>query len=193
MAKNIGYLTSGRTKESDEVYTPDYVVHAIAKYIPNKIENRITNILCPFDLDHHAFPRIFKELGYNVFNSHFYPFTQSGFNFFDYTRLWCEDKQIDYLVTNPAFSIKDEVLEHCEELNVPYALLLPLPTLQGNKRYQKVFSKGNTQVLIFDKRIPYSTKEKQWSEQSGNHFASVFICKGVLPQSLIFDELKIIS
>jgi hypothetical protein len=68
-------------------------------------------------------------------------------------------------------------------------MLVPLPTLQGIDRFKKVFSKGNTQVLIFDKRIPYSTDDKHWSEMNGNHFASIFVCKNVLPQRLVFDEL----
>ena len=43
MGKNIGYLTAGRTKESDEIYTPVYAVEPILKYLkPN------SKILCPF-------------------------------------------------------------------------------------------------------------------------------------------------
>ena len=194
MAKNIGYLSSGRTIQSDEVFTPSYVPHAIAKYIPNNIENRITNILCPFSKNEHEFSKQFRELGYNVVNTHFDPATNVGKNFFDYTKEEITSLNIDYIIDNPPFSLKCSILERCEELDVAYALLLPLPTLQGNKRYQKVFSKGNTQALIFAQRIGYGTKEKTWQEMGmTNHFASIFICKGVLPQSLIFDELKVIQ
>jgi len=187
MAKNIGYLTSGRTVESDEVYTPEYVVYAIEKFIRGN--KSFTKILCPFDKDVHAFPTVLRKLGYQVINTHFNPQTGEGKNFFDYTKEDMVRMDIRYIISNPPFSIKDDVLRHCEELDVPYALLLPLPTLQSNRRFQDVFSRGKTQVLIFDKRIPYSTRTKTWQEMSGNHFASIFICKNVLPQPLVFDEL----
>ena len=193
MGRNIGYLTSKSDPASDEVYTPPYVVHTIANYIPNMINNeRPTNILCPFDKDEHAFPKVLKTLGYNVINTHYDPATKTGKDFFTYTSSWCENAQIDYIVSNPPFSKKNEILKHCENLCVPYALLLPIQTLQSINRYNDVFSKGNTQALIFDKRIGYGTKDKSWEEMGmTNHFASIFICKGVLPSSLIFNRLTI--
>jgi hypothetical protein len=197
MARNIGYLTSNRTIEGDETYTPPYAVNAIAKYIPNSIKvredgiSKITRILCPFDKDEHAFPSVFKALGYEVVNTHYDPETGVGRDFFTYTKDEVKSLGIDYLVSNPPFSTKDLVLERCEELDIPYALLLPLPTLQSNRRYKKVFSNGKTQALIFAERIGYSTREKSWEEIGmTNHFGSIFICKDVLPQALIFDSLK---
>lgn len=194
--KNVGYLQSSHTPESDNVFTPEYVVYAIAKYIPinkNTIGNiQIqTKILCPFDKDEHAFPTVFKKLGFNVINTHYNPATQEGKDFFTYTKEELDALGVDYIISNPPFSLKDDILEYCETLGINYALLLPLPTAQGNRRFKKVFSKGNTQLLIFDKRIPYSTTDKHYSEMSGNHFASIFFCKGVLPKDLIFDELKV--
>ena len=196
MPRNIGYLTAKSDPASDEVYTPPYAVHVIAKYIPicKKIyginNDRPTNILCPFDKDEHAFPKVLRELGYNVINTHYDPATGEGKDFFTYTKSWCQEAKIDYIVSNPPFSKKNEILKHCEELGVPYALLLPIQTLQSIDRYNNVFSKGNTQALIFDKRIGYSTKEKSWEEIGmTNHFASIFICKRVLPSPLMFDCL----
>ena len=195
MPKNIGYLTSRKCPESDLCFTPQFVASAIARYISPKTythsKGRNTHVLCPFDKDEHAFPVVFRKLGHKVTNTHYDPETGEGRDFFSYTREEMKGLEIDCIVTNPAFSLKDKVLEHCEELGVPYALLLPLPTLQGQSRFDKVFSKGHTQVLIFNSRVPYSTKEKHWSSMSGNHFASIFICKGILPEKLIFDHLEI--
>ena len=194
MGKNIGWLTASRSPESDECMTPQFVVHAIAKYIPlhqmTRQNTYRTKVLCPFDKDEHAFPKVFRKLGYGVVNTHFDPLTGEGLDFFKYTKGDMEAHGIDFIVSNPPFSKKDEVLEHCDELGVPYALLLPLPTLQGQSRFDKVFSKGYTQVLIFNARVPYSAREKHWSSMSGNHFASIFICKGILPEKLIFDKLE---
>ena len=195
MARNTGYLTSKHTPESDNCFTAEYVVKAIAVYIPKitclMFGDRVTRILCPFDKDEHAFPKVFSRLGYDVVNKHFDPETGEGKDFFTYTKDDIKELDIDYIISNQHFSQKDQVLEHCEELDVPYALLLPLPTLQSNRRFDKVFSKGNTQALIFNSRIPYSTRTQHWSEQSGNHFASIFICKGILPEPLIFSRLEV--
>lgn len=44
MPTNKGYLTAKTDKASDEVYTPEYAVKPILKYIkPNQV------IWCPFD------------------------------------------------------------------------------------------------------------------------------------------------
>jgi len=211
MARNIGYLTSKKTPESDNCFTPEFVVHNIAKYVPKetfgcklmifkdtpelgdyKAITKKTKILCPFDKDEHAFPKVFNELGFDVINTHFDPETGEGKDFFSYTKEDMCQLGIDYIISNPPFSLKNEILKHCYCLDIPYALLLPLPTLQSIGRFNDVFSKGDTQVLIFDKRIPYSTREKRWEEIGmTNHFASIFICRGVLPKDLIFNELVI--
>ena len=43
---NKGYLTAKTNRESDEVYTPDYAVYPILKYI-----KKGSIIWCPFDFD----------------------------------------------------------------------------------------------------------------------------------------------
>lgn len=54
-----------------------------------------------------------------------------GKDFFSYE----PDEPYDYIISNPPFSCKDEVLKRLYELNHPYAMLLPLPTLQGQKDF----------------------------------------------------------
>ena len=70
----------------------------------------------------------------------------------------------------------------------PYAMLLPLPTLQGQKRFD--YLKG-TQALIFDKRINFFKDYKTKEIQKGISFASIYICKNFLPNDLIFEKLEI--
>jgi hypothetical protein len=186
MAKNIGYLTSKHTPESDEVYTPEFAVKAIAKHLD---KNR--KILSPFSLATHAFPAVLNYIGYDCHYSHYNPETGEGRDFFSYDKKEINALGNPIIVDNPPFSLKDKVLEYCEFLNVDYALLLPLPTLQSKARYDNVFSKGHTQLLIFRERLGYSTRETHWKEHGNglsNHFASIFICRGVLQQELIFDS-----
>ena len=175
MAINKGYLTAKTDKASDEVYTPDYAVKPILKFLkPGSV------IWCPFDTEDSEYVKIFKEAGYKVIYSHI----DNGQNFFEF-----EPKEdYDVIISNPPFSIKDAILSRLSELKKPYAMLLPLPTLQGQKRFK--YLKGS-QALIFDKRINYFKDYKTKEIQKGVSFASIYICKGFLPKDLIFEKIDI--
>jgi len=177
MAKNMGYLNASRTKESDEVYTPIYAVEPILKYLkPN------SKILCPFDESWSSFVKVLSEAGHTVTYSHLV----TGQNFFNYSK---EDvKDYDYIISNPPFSLKDKVLKRLYNLGKPFMLLLPLPTLQGMARGE-LFIKYGIEILGFDARIGYHTKDKMGSPVRGNHFASVYFCWQVLPEKLIIESL----
>ena len=175
MAINKGYLTAKTDKASDEVYTPDYAVKPILKFLkPGSV------IWCPFDTEDSEYVKIFKEAGYKVIYSHI----DNGQNFFEF-----EPKEdYDVIISNPPFSIKDDILRRLNELDKPYAMLMPLPALHGQKRFK--YLKGS-QALIFDKRINYFKDYKTKEIQKGISFASIYICKDFLPKDLIFEKIDI--
>ena len=174
MPINKGYLTAKTDKESDEVYTPSYAVKPIIKYIkPCSI------VWCPFDTIDSAYVEELNAAGFTVIYSHI----DNGQNFFEY-----EPDEYDVIISNPPFSIKDDILRRLNELDKPYAMLMPLPALQGQKRFK--YLKGS-QALIFDKRINYFKDLKTKEIQKGISFASIYICKNFLPSDLLFEELKI--
>ena len=127
MPLNIGYLSSDKT--DNELYTPFYVVDPIIKYLP---KDKI--IWCPFDEKWSAFYVHLRELGYRVIRSSL----SDGQDFFKY-----EPERWDLIVSNPPFSIKDKVLERLYSFQKPFAVLLPLNSLQGKSRY-KYFAGGGT-------------------------------------------------
>ena len=79
------------------------------------------------------------------------------------------------------------ILKRLDELNKPFAMLLPLPTLQGQKRFDYL---KNCQALIFNKRINFYKDKEMKQVQQGVSFASIYICKDFLPEKLIFEELN---
>lgn len=172
MAINKGYLTAKTNKQSDETFTPREAILPLLKYIDKNL-----TIWCPFDLEDSEYVKVFKENGYNVIYSHI----DTGQNFFFY-----EPEQYDIIISNPPFSIKDDILKRLYELNKPFAMLLPLPTLQGQKRFP--YLKG-CQALVFDKRINYYRDKEKKQVQKGVSFASIYICKNFLPKDLIFEQL----
>ena len=95
MGLNKGYLTAGRTAESDECLTPRYVVEPIIKYLKNK---GFKKIWCPFDLENSFYTRLLKEAGFQVINTHI----QTGGDFF---AIDPASFDFDCIVSNPPFSI----------------------------------------------------------------------------------------
>lgn len=172
MALNIGYLQSN--KENNELYTPLYAVDPILKYIP---KDKI--IWCPFDEEWSAFYRRLKEEGYNVVRSSL----KDGQDFFTY-----EPNKWDMIVSNPPFSSKDKVLERLYSFKKPFAILLPLNSLQGKTRF-KFFTQG-IQLLSFDSRISFHKPDSMDIVIKGSPFATAYFCKDLLPRDLIVEELK---
>ena len=177
MPLNKGYLQAKTDKESDEVYTPTYAVNPIIKYLKQFKEDAI--VWCPFDLPQSGYVKVLSAAGFKVISSHI----DEGKNFFFYE----PEEDYDIIISNPPFSQKDDVLKRLYELNKPYAMLLPIPSLQGQARFPYI--KDNLQYLGFDKRINYYTNQDLTAVQKGVSFGSCYLCKHFLPKDLIIEEL----
>lgn len=119
-----------------------------------------------------------KEEGFRVVRSSLI----EGQDFFKY-----EPEQFDLIVDNPPFSLKDKVLERLYSFNKPFAVLLPLNSLQGKTRY-KYFKQG-IQILSFDARVSYHDKYHMENVVKGSPFATAYFCRDLLPRDLIIEEL----
>ena len=183
---NKGWLTCDRTTKGDEVYTPFYAVEPLLKYLkPN------SKIWCPFDKDWSAFKQLLEENGHTVFNT-FLETNEDGTEYGNFFEIYDDlemhrEERFDYIISNPPFSTKDDVLEALYELDIPFMILLPMNSLQGKNRYK--YFKNGVQLLCFDARIDYHTNNNFKEYTKGNHFASAYFCKGVLPKDLIIEEL----
>lgn len=172
MPINKGVLTSSRS--NDDLYTPFYAVDPILKYLP-----KTSKIWTPCDESWSAFPRKLREEGFDVVRTSL----AEGKDFFTY-----EPPEWDVVVTNPPFSIKDNILERLYQLGKPFAVLLPLNSLQGKSRYE--FFKQGIQILAFDSRICYHNPENMEKPVKGSPFATAYFCRDLLPQDLIVKHLE---
>ena len=152
----------------DELYTPKYAIKPLLKFLPKNIkiwectDYRSSNIT-----------KILKENGYEVIKTH-----KDNFDFLN-------DKpnfDFDMIITNSPYSLKDEFIKKCYEYKKPFALLLPITSLEGIER-GKMFRNKGVEVLVLDKRIDFNGKGKNWYNTS-------WFCYNVLPKQLIFEELK---
>lgn len=86
------------------------------------------------------------------------------------------DVWYDCIVTNPPYSNKHEWLQRCVELDVPFAILLPVTTL-GVKRCQ--IWMDDVDVLFLPKRIDFTGKKAPW-------FAVCWMTRWLLPDRMVF-------
>lgn len=177
MPANKGYLTARTDKASDEVYTPAYAVKPIVKYVD--MLGVPSTVWCPFDTEESEYVKILRKAGHKVIMSHI----DNDQNFFFYE----PEEEYDCIISNPPFSVKDDILKRLSELGKPFAMLLPVPVIQGQKRFE--FMK-NCQILTFDKRINYYMDASRTTVQKGVSFGSLYLCKDFLPRDLIFEELN---
>jgi len=172
MPINMGLLTANRGASGDEIYTPFYAVEPILKYLDKSLIYWL-----PFDEKWSAFVQLMEENDFTIIFSSI----REGYDFFKF-----EPKHYDVIISNPPFSKKDLVLKRLQELGKPFAILLPLNSLQGQARFPHL--KG-IEILSFDKRIGYHHNFNFNETKESNFFASAYFCKNILPEKLIIEEL----
>lgn len=154
----------------DELYTPPYAIHPLIKYIPRDIKK----VWCPFDKEDSEYVKILKENGFEVIFSHI----EDDKNFFEY-----EPEDYDMIISNPPYSIKKDVLKRCYSLNKPFALLLPITSLEGIY-HSKMFRENGIGAVILDKRIDFNGKGKCWFN------TSYLIHHRLYDGRIFFEEIK---
>jgi len=170
-------LITKNNKENDEYYTPKYAICPLLKYI-----KKGTTIWCPFDIEESNFVKLLKEHGCKVLFTHL-SFGQDFFNYFP-------EEKIDYIISNPPYSLKSEVLKRLFELKIPFAMLVGVVGLfESNKRFS-MFKENNFEIMYFDKRIAYFKDFKEQKPSLNPPFSSVYICSNVLPKTYCFEELN---
>ena len=83
--------------------------------------------------------------------------------------------EFDCIITNPPYSLKQEFLQRCYELQKPFALLLPLTTFETKKR-QELFIKNGLEVIFLPKRINFETPD---GNGKGSWFATAWFTSGL--------------
>ena len=160
---------------NDEFYTPVYAVKPILEYIkPNSV------IWCPFDKEESNFVKLLKGCGHKVINTHI----DEGNNFFD-TEIEC-----DYIISNPPYSLKTEVLDRLFTLGKPFAMLLGVVGIFESQKRFDLFKNNKFEVMYFNRRVSYFKDYNDQKPSLNPPFSSVYICSGVLPEAIVFKEIN---
>ena len=85
--------------------------------------------------------------------------------------------------------MKNEILDRLYKFNKPFAVLLPLNSIQGKKRYE--YFKQGIQLLTFDTRIRFHNKDHmdEVIKENMTSFATAYFCRDLLPKDLIIEKL----
>lgn len=89
-------------------------------------------------------------------------------------------------ITNPPFSLKEQWLARCYALGKPFALLMPLTALEGQK-WQALFAKHGVEVIVPSRRIDFETPNGHFG---GSYFMSAWFTWGLgIGKALTFAAL----
>lgn len=160
--------------KNDEYYTPLYAIKPIAKYIKPK-----SIIWCPFDKEESLYVKYFKKLGHSVINTHI----ENGEDFFKMKIPKC-----DYIISNPPFSKKIQVLEKLFEIGIPFAMLVGDLGLFASKKKYEMFKNNKFELMYLDKRVSYFNNEI--GDKMNPPFLSIYVCSNMLPNQIIFEEIE---
>lgn len=168
---------SGDHNPNDEFYTPQYAIEPLLKYLkPN------SHILCPFDTSDSNFVKMLTKEGHRVTYSHIF----DGYDFFSAEK----PANIDYIISNPPYSKKNEVLSKLFEWNIPFAMLIGVVGIFESKLRFNLFKNNKFEIMYFDKRVSYFKDYNDPKPRLNPPFSSVYICQNVLPQQIMFEEIK---
>ena len=77
---------------------------------------------------------------------------------------------------------KDKFIEKCYSTGKPFALLLPVSSLQGIAR-NRMFRKHGLELLVLDKRIDFTGK-------GSPHFGVAWFCYNMLPKEICYGVIR---
>lgn len=161
--------------KNDEFYTPDYAIIPILKYI-----NKGATIWCPFDKEESNFVKLLREQGHSVIATHI----DNGCDFFNTKVPKC-----DYIISNPPYSLKGEVLQRLFDIAIPFAMLVGVVGLFESQQRFNMFKNNTFEIMYLNKRVSYFKDYKEQKPSLNPPFSSVYVCHNMLPSPIVFEEI----
>ncbi len=143
-----------KANKANDFQTPIIALKPLLPYLPRRIwecacgSGNLVNSL--------------MEKGFEVLASDI----EDGHDFLDWAPA---PDSYDCIVTNPPYSLKDKFLKRCYLLGKPFALLMPLTTLEGKR--QLWLEQYGVEIILLDKRLNFETPS---GEGTGSWFATAW-------------------
>lgn len=159
--------------KNDEYFTPAYAVYPIVKRL--KVGSRVW---CPFDTKDSEFVKVLTRQGFQVVYGHI----RTGQDFFRVHVPEC-----DYIVSNPPYSLKNEVLKRLYEIGRPFAMLVNFQGIFDSRERFQMFKEQKVEMLWLSPRVNYMRESKTFLK--GVPFQSGYLCSGICKKQLEFEYL----
>lgn len=164
--------------KNDENYTPPYAVNPILKYLDD-----VDGVVwCPFDTEDSWFVKMLRDRGFEVIATH----KDTGTDFF-YTM---PPHNCKYIISNPPYSVKTEVLERLFKIGIPFAMLVGVVGLFESQRRFEMFRDNGFEIMYMNRRVSFFENFDDQKPRLNPPFSSVYICQGILPHQIVFEEIN---
>lgn len=140
-----------------------------------------STIWCPFDTEESNYVKVLREAGHDVIATHI----DSGGDFFAIKPPKC-----DYIISNPPFSLKQQVFQCLFEIKTPFAMLVGVVGLFESQARFEMFRDNEFELMYFNKRISFFKDYADQKPSFNPPFSSVYVCHHVLPKQIVFEEIR---
>ncbi len=164
-------------QKNDEYFTPSYAVYPIMKRLKAG-----ATVWCPFDKKESEYVRLLSRHGFTVVYGHI----QTGQDFFKTAIPDC-----DYIVSNPPYSLKNEVIKRLYEIGKPFAMLVNFQGIFDSRERFRMFKENRVEMLWLSPRVNYLTGNREPPQRVP--FQSGYLCSGICKNQLEFEYLDIQS
>ena len=157
----------------DEYFTPSYAVYPIMKRLKSG-----ATVWCPFDTRDSEYVKVLSKNGFQVIYGHI----QTGQDFFQTPVPKC-----DYVVSNPPYSMKNEVLRRLYEIGKPFAMLINFQGIFDSRERFQMFKERQVEMLWLNPRVDYIAGDGK--SLHGVPFQSGYLCSGICKKQLEFEYI----
>lgn len=101
-----------------------------------------------------------------------------------------EPVECDYIISNPPYSVKGEVLQRLFDIGIPFAMLVGVVGLFESQKRFDMFRQNDFEIMYMNRRVAYFKSYQEQKPSLNPPFSSVYVCRGILPKQIVFEEIK---
>lgn len=96
----------------------------------------------------------------------------------------------EYIISNPPYSVKGDVLQRLFEIGKPFAMLVGVVGLFESQKRFEMFKNNDFEIMYMNKRVAYFKSYEEQKPSLNPPFSSVYVCSGILPKQIVFEEIQ---
>ena len=112
-----------------------------------------------------------------------------GGDFFKFSKEEINNWNLNYIISNPPYSIKGDILQRLFELEIPFAMLVGVVGLFESQKRFDMFKNNNFEIMYLNKRVSYFKDYEDLKPALNPPFSSVYITSNILPNRIVFEEI----